>query len=226
MPRRTTEEVHEYIKTYFLPNAKDAEIDKLLTLYPEDPAQGSPFDTGEDNAVTLQFKRIAALLGDIVFQAPRRFFLEQRSDVQNTWFYCASLLLSVFDPSLQLLDTGIVSKRLKSLPIVGSAHGTDMSNIYGPKELTDYLIHFATNLDPNGGSSAQWPQYTRASPQVMTLTDPSGTMNITQDTYRADAIAYVTELSLAYPIKEAHHGWHFGGGLGAPFSFLSSIWSW
>jgi uncharacterized membrane-anchored protein len=33
---------------------------------------------------------LAALLGDVVFQVPRRFFLQQRSGKQNTWFYCAS----------------------------------------------------------------------------------------------------------------------------------------
>jgi acetylcholinesterase len=100
-----------------------------------------------------------------------------------------------------------------------------MYNILRPGELTDYLIHFATHLDPNGGSSPEWQRYTKESPQVMTLID-WGKTNITQDTYRAEAIKYVIKLSLAYPIKEAHRGWHFGGGLGLPFSFLSSILSW
>lgn len=33
----------------------------LLALYPQDPAAGSPFDTGEQNALTPQYKRLAAL---------------------------------------------------------------------------------------------------------------------------------------------------------------------
>jgi acetylcholinesterase len=63
----------------------------------------------------------------------------------------------------------------------------------------DYLIHFATYLDPNGGSSPPWPQYTTASPQLMTLLTPNGT-NITQDTYRADGLKFITQLTLALSI--------------------------
>jgi acetylcholinesterase len=102
-------------------------------------------------------------------------------------------------PNLHLVYPRIVSKRLKNLPVLGSAHGSDLLYTYGPGELMDYLIHFVTHLDPNGGSSPSWPQYTNASPQLMTLLDPNGT-GITEDTYRADALDYLTELSLAYPM--------------------------
>ncbi len=63
-------------------------MDKLLTLYPQNVTQGSPYDTGTQNAFTPQFKRIASLLGDIVFQAPRRLFLNNLSKKQNTWSFC------------------------------------------------------------------------------------------------------------------------------------------
>ncbi|KAH9064392.1 hypothetical protein EDB87DRAFT_1574904 [Lactarius vividus] len=52
-------------------------------------------------------------------------------------------------------------------PVLGSAHASDVQNIYGAGELTDYLVQFAVHLDPNGGSSPQWPQYT-TSPHLMT----------------------------------------------------------
>ncbi|KAF8964271.1 Alpha/Beta hydrolase protein [Flammula alnicola] len=41
---------------------------QLATLYPSDITQGSPFDTGILNALTPQFKRIAAFQGDGFFQ--------------------------------------------------------------------------------------------------------------------------------------------------------------
>jgi carboxylesterase type B len=63
----------------------------------------------------------------------------------------------------------------------------------------DYLIHFATNLDPNGGSSPWWPQYTTECPDLMTFLPTAGT-NITQDTYRAEGIQFVTELSRSRPV--------------------------
>ncbi|KAI0298097.1 carotenoid ester lipase precursor [Multifurca ochricompacta] len=166
---------------FILPNATDEEIDRLLTLYPEDVTQGSPYDTGLLNAITPQYKRTAALFGDLVFQAPRRFFLQQRSETQDTWSF--------------------LSKRLKALPVLGSVHGSDLLNSYGLGELTDYLIRFATNLDPNGGLSPQWPRYTTASPQLLTFLDiPVPSTTITQDTYRADGIEFATKLSLAYPL--------------------------
>lgn len=147
----TDADLRNLLSGFFLPNATDAELDELLTLYPQDDTQGSPYDTGTQNAFTPRFKRIASILGDSVFQAPRRFFV---SDKQNTWSF--------------------LSKRLKSMPVLGSAHGSDVQNIYGAGELTDYLIHFATHLDPNGGSSPQRPQYTtsaggHSSPQLMTF---------------------------------------------------------
>ena len=69
-------------------NASKAEIDSLLVQYPQNPAAGSPFNTGLNNSITPEFKRIAAILGDYVFQAPRRFFLEQRFDKQRTFSFC------------------------------------------------------------------------------------------------------------------------------------------
>ncbi|KAH9027863.1 carotenoid ester lipase precursor [Lactarius hengduanensis] len=130
--RKTDADLRNLLSGFFLPNATDAELDELLTLYPQDDTQGSPYDTGIQNAFTPQFKRIASILGDSVFQAPRRFFLNNVSDKQNTWSF--------------------LSKRLESMLVLGSAHGSDVQNIYGAGELTDYLIHFATHLDPNGGS--------------------------------------------------------------------------
>ena len=58
-----------------------------MELYPQDPAQGSPFATGDLDELSPQYKRIAAIQGDLVFQAPRRFFLSQQSGKQNTFAF-------------------------------------------------------------------------------------------------------------------------------------------
>ncbi|KAH9970731.1 Alpha/Beta hydrolase protein [Lactifluus volemus] len=175
----TTEELGAYLTAFYFQNPSSDEIDNLLALYPQNDTLGSPFDTGDKNALAPQFKRMAALLGDKEFQSVRRFFLSQRSGSQKTYSY--------------------LSKRLKSLPFIGAAHGSDLLFTYGPGELMDYLIHFATNLDPNGGSSPWWPQYTTVSPDLMTFLPTAGT-NITQDTYRAEGIQFVTELSRSRPV--------------------------
>ncbi|KAJ6555002.1 hypothetical protein DFH09DRAFT_924326, partial [Mycena vulgaris] len=118
--------------------------------YPNDITKGSPFDMGILDALTPQFKRIPAFQGDGVFQAPRRFFQQSRSGKQKQW--------------------GFLRKRLKGLPLLGSFHVSDILNIYFGGELTDYLINFATNLDPNGRTVPTWPAYITATPNMMTLT--------------------------------------------------------
>jgi hypothetical protein len=103
-------------------------------------------------------------------------------------------------PQLICVDSRSVSKRLKSLPLLGSAHASDIQIIYGGQDLTDYLIHFATNLNPNGGSHAEWPQYTASSPRLLTLYDAPVPTNITLDTYRAEGMKFLTKLSLEHPM--------------------------
>ena len=73
-------------------------MDELLQLYPNNVTLGSPYDTGTQNALTPEFKRMASILGDIVFQSPRRYFLKNASDKQNAWSYCTS---HMFFPSLR-----------------------------------------------------------------------------------------------------------------------------
>lgn len=84
---RTDNELKTYIQTVFLPGLTTAEVNQLAEVYPADITQGSPFDTGIFNALSPQFKRIAAFQGDGVFQAPRRFFLQQQSGKQDTWAF-------------------------------------------------------------------------------------------------------------------------------------------
>ncbi|KAN0142053.1 Alpha/Beta hydrolase fold [Lactarius tabidus] len=175
----TTEaDLRTYLKAYYFPNATDSQIDDLLTLYPQDVTQGSPYDTGTQNALTPEFKRIASITGDLIFQAPRRYFLQTVSDEQKTWAY--------------------LSKRQKSVPILGSFHESDIPNIYGGGDLTDFLIQFVTNLDPNGILGPEWPQYTTSSPQLMTLLGDQVTNNnrtISLDTYRVKQMEFITNLS-------------------------------
>ncbi|KAF8272598.1 carotenoid ester lipase precursor [Lactarius quietus] len=173
-------DLRAYLTQYFMINVTSVELDKVLELYPQDPSLGSPYNTSTQNALTPEFKRIAAILGDLVFQSSRRSLANVVSGKQNTWSY--------------------LSKRLKLLPYLGSAHGSDVPIIYGGEDLTNYLIFFVTNLNPNDGSLPYWPQYTTSSRQVLTLYDSPLPTNITLDTYRAEPIEYLQYLSLIHPV--------------------------
>ncbi|KAF8627374.1 hypothetical protein AX17_006189 [Amanita inopinata Kibby_2008] len=176
----STAELKTYIKQVFLPGISDDELDKIADFYPEDITAGSPFSTGILNALTPQFKRIAAFQGDGVFQGPRRFFLDHTSGRQDAWSF--------------------LSKRFKFLPVLGSVHTSDLLNSYGGGELEDYIIRFVNNLDPNGGWSSRWPKYTTSTRKQLTFQDGLFPVVITTDDYRAEAMSFLTEVTLAHPI--------------------------
>ncbi|KAJ8519353.1 hypothetical protein ONZ45_g3707 [Pleurotus djamor] len=179
---RTSSQLKTYLQTIWLPGATSSQLDTVLSHYPPSLIQGSPYDTGLLNALSPQFKRLASFQGDAVFQAPRRFFLEQRSGHQNAWAF--------------------LSKRFKVAPFLGSFHASDILNVYFGGELGDYLINFTNKLDPNGpGRGINWPKYTTSSRNLVTFNDNLlFPITITQDTFRRDAMNYLTSLTLANPI--------------------------
>ena len=53
-------------------------LEPIWALYPDKPAVGSPFQTGNETfGLAPSFKRASAILGDVLFQAPRRHFLRE-----------------------------------------------------------------------------------------------------------------------------------------------------
>jgi len=176
-----TQGLENYLKEFMLPTATKAELDLLLQYYPDDQNAGCPFDTDVRNVLSQQFKRIAAIQGDIVFHGPRRFFLKYRSDEQKSWAF--------------------VHKRGKSTPFVGAAHATDLLDSFGDQELTDYFIYFARNSDPNGDLQLPWPQYDVRNPTALIFQDsPFFPVIAGADDYRIDPLNFVANLSLLHPI--------------------------
>ncbi|KXN88429.1 Lipase 1 [Leucoagaricus sp. SymC.cos] len=177
------DQIREYFKTVFLPGVTDDQANQLTDLYPADIIQGSPFGTGILNAITPQFKRIAAVQGDGVFQAPRRWLLQNTSGKQNIWVF--------------------LSKRFKGIPLLGSLHGSDLINsFFLGQEFRDYVIRFTNNLDPNGNGlfDLQWPKYTTANPKQLVFLDGLIPLTIQDDTYRKDQMNFLTQLTLAVPV--------------------------
>ena len=63
----TDDEFEDYFRTYWWPHITGDQMQKLMDLYPNDPMEGSPFDTGLANSLFM-FKRLSALIGDYSFQ--------------------------------------------------------------------------------------------------------------------------------------------------------------
>ena len=88
----SNDDFRSFLKYNYLSDVPDQNVSDVMELYPDNRSDGSPFNTSVFNAITSQYKRNAAFQGDVVFQAPRRFFVQQRFASQNVWSYRASLL--------------------------------------------------------------------------------------------------------------------------------------
>ncbi|KAA1472235.1 carotenoid ester lipase precursor [Dentipellis sp. KUC8613] len=179
----TTADTRQFLKRYMLPNASADDVKLMLQYYPDIPHLGCPFDTGLRNMLSIQFKRIAAIQGDVAFHSPRRFLLKHTAGTQPSWSF--------------------LSKRGKDTAYLGATHATDLANSYGPSgELRDYILNFATNLDPNAGGSGtfKWPRYNpnTGKPQALVFDDSVlSPVNVKHDDYRPNALEFVANLSLS-----------------------------
>jgi triacylglycerol lipase len=82
----------------------------LVATYPDDASDGSPFRTLFLNNWYPQYKRIAAILGDLTFTLTRRAFLNTVATSVPSWSYLASY------------DYGT--------PVLGSFHGGDILQVF------------------------------------------------------------------------------------------------
>lgn len=107
----TTEQFKDYFRRMWWPMATSDQIDCLAELYPNDPSAGSPFDTGNANAINPQYKRLAALIGDYSFESQCRQLLSQTSGPK--WTYQVVNNLG---------ELGL------DVPVLGSFHASDVSS--------------------------------------------------------------------------------------------------
>ncbi|KAH7021293.1 Alpha/Beta hydrolase protein [Microdochium trichocladiopsis] len=171
----------DYLGRVFFNNADAAQMQALVATYPATLGAGSPFRTGLFNIVYPQYKRLAAILGDLVFTLTRRLFLEVTSQLHPevpSWSYLASY------------DYGT--------PILGTFHASDLIQFfYGIKPnyaagaFQSYLTSFVASLDPNAGTPAaypQWPQW-KEGRQLMQINANSG--GFTPDNFRQDSYQWI-----------------------------------
>ncbi|KAF8649005.1 hypothetical protein AX16_006119 [Volvariella volvacea WC 439] len=195
----TNEEFLQYMATNYLSGITNQELNDLSEAYPQDITQGSPFDTGYRNALTRQYKRLAAVQGDLIFQAPRRWFLRN-----------AAFNYSV--PTYAFLY-----RRGKSRAFLGSYHGSDVAEFYATGNSPDFIVNFVNTLDPNTPpstpqppapdsppsllSNITWPRWDNSSnssvaPPILAFLDPAPSVEVWSDTFRQEPMWLLTNLSL------------------------------
>lgn len=193
----TDEDFAKYFKDIWWPKATDAEMARLMELYPSDASQGSPFDTGALNAVTPNFKRLAAVVGDFSFQAQRRNLLAHyNTSEQAVWNYVTDVSI----PSAGLLpDLGV----LTHLPVLGSFHAFDVwfymfaGLPYALSKNTQAYqatsISFIRTLDPNnhGLDLVNWPRYSEGGLETFNFKE-SGP-EVIKDDWRLEAMQFFND---------------------------------
>ena len=85
------------------------------------------------NTHSPQFKRLAAIQGDIMFQASRRFLLENLPETQPAFAFRMFFFSSfTCERSLNYLLFNLsVFKRGKATQVLGSFHASDIPEFYG-----------------------------------------------------------------------------------------------
>ncbi|KAL1296824.1 hypothetical protein AAFC00_004450 [Neodothiora populina] len=174
----TTEEVVDYFSMIF-PDTEVSLTAGLVDTYPDDPAAGSPFRTGSANQIYPQFKRVAALVGDVVFNLRRRQYLSLVSGTVNAWSF---------------LDS-----HAYGTPVLGTFHASDLLAYFFETTLVtavtyqNYYVSFVNYLDPNAIPTTapliSWPKYTSANPQLVQLQVLSN--NLMQDDFRSTSYEYI-----------------------------------
>ncbi|TKA74014.1 putative secreted lipase [Cryomyces minteri] len=175
----TTDQVVQYFQTIFFNDATTAQIQALVSTYPDDPSAGSPFRTGPLNNVYPQYKRIAAILGDLTFTLTRRVFLTKTSQVAPTvpsWSYLASYFYGT--------------------PVAGTFHASDIQKAYGQTpdfpsmSIQAYYLSFINTMDPNKGTVGQisWPQWS-AGNQLLNFNELFNTL--LPDSFRSTSYDFI-----------------------------------
>ncbi|KAI1099633.1 sterol esterase [Jackrogersella minutella] len=177
-----TDELVDYIWTVFFPAIDRDDVVGLVNTYDPSITAGSPFNTGILNNVYPEYKRLAAILGDVVFTITRRLFLgytlAANPDVPS-WSYLASY------------DYGT--------PILGTFHASDILQVfygilpnYASNAIQSYYISFLYTMDPNDGTASnytEWPQWKESKELIQFWNDRS---NLLADNFRSATQDFLT----------------------------------
>ena len=205
----TDEDVYTILSTGLGFDFPPSTVRHVMDLYPDVPSEGIPLNTGDERFADKgwQYKRIAAILGDIFYHAPRQFDARQyiKYNPSDTFVYRFNTRGFVNSTNATYLDTaGSLVPAYK-----GVAHATELSFVFNNPDLTgpwpEYRdlggamssawINFANSGNPNGDGLPAWPSYSEG-PNGLNLvfqTQSQGGIYVEDDTYRLEGREYLTK---------------------------------
>ncbi|ODN87743.1 hypothetical protein L198_06973 [Cryptococcus wingfieldii CBS 7118] len=147
-------------KSFYPADLSPQTLKKLTQdYYPNDPALGSPFDTGNETfGLDPSLKQFAAILGDALFQAQRRHFLRQANSHGNakTWTYQFEQPIKDMPAYTGVHHTAEIAyvygtaKPEMGLPLAGFAPKYTGADTSLSEQIMDYWLNSAYDSDPNG----------------------------------------------------------------------------
>ncbi|KFZ00544.1 hypothetical protein V500_01023 [Pseudogymnoascus sp. VKM F-4518 (FW-2643)] len=187
-------------------------VAKIMELYPDDPAQGCPYDTGSERFASqgYMYKRGAAIIGDEVIHAGRRFTAKYYSSLPP------SLRKPVYSYRFDQSPWNGVEILVATTAPVYSTHYSEIcfvfnidpsvsannTNWIGPypeyyelsKLMSRSWISFVTDLDPNNHGvphMPHWPEYSR-SPSSFVFRVDNNTVEV--DDWRSEQLEFWAEI--------------------------------
>ncbi|KAJ4393943.1 hypothetical protein N0V93_003160 [Gnomoniopsis smithogilvyi] len=167
----TDEELRDYLLYDTGFNFPNSTILRIMELYPNEPSQGVPIDTGNETFPELgtQYKRVAAIVGDVFFHGPRLDDARHYSKSAPTYIYRFNTRGFVNSTNATYTDlSGSLAPAWE-----GVTHYTEVAFVFGNPEnvgpwpeykalsdqMTAYWINFAHVGDPNSDDLPEWPKY-------------------------------------------------------------------
>ncbi|KAF2643405.1 alpha/beta-hydrolase [Massarina eburnea CBS 473.64] len=181
----------------------------IMTLYPDDPAQGIPLNTGSERFAEqgYQFKRAAAIIGDIFYHATRLDDARYYSKHSPTYIYRFNTRPWVNNTNATFTDyVGSLAPAYK-----GVQHFSEVAFVFGnpsfvgpwdeyralSDEMSAQWINFVSGGDPNGEGLPKWPKYNESLNGFNLVIQAEGRgyngSYVEEDTYRLAGREYLTK---------------------------------
>ncbi|PON28476.1 hypothetical protein TGAM01_v202970 [Trichoderma gamsii] len=180
----TDQRIVQYLSKYYFGDATIEQVSEFVGTYSNEIADGSPFRSKLLTELYPGKRRIAAILGDMVFDLMRRITLRiiaEHHPEEHSWSY-----LSSYNYNL-------------GLSAVGTTHGSDMPVFFNGSNNNlptisgrTYYLNFLYNLDPNNGSrvDVHWPQW-KEGHQLLWYNKNNNSLR--SDTYRERSYEFMYE---------------------------------
>lgn len=177
----TKADVAEYLNLKFFHHATREQMNEYVNTYQNIIEDGSPYRTGTAWNWYPQYKRVAAILGDLAFTLSRRYFLHERRAIApelKSWSYLSSYW--------------------EGLPVLGSVHGGDIIRImwgvpydFATDTMRQYYLSFVTYGDPNvNNPKPNWPRWETSN--KMLNVHAAFQAEVTDD-FRTDSYKWIAE---------------------------------